>query len=858
MSPIAILVFFLIFIFIFLVSYLLRCEYFSQNRQMNQNKIFKPPASKTMLRINNNTKQKSYRRLKERFSAKSLKFQAPPSFTKLLKSKQLTSESDKISTSDESLTGTKKSLHEILDILAKVDSVKKYYKGNAMSFPSFFHADEKWPGCLPRPLYQGTCGSCWGFATVTALSSRFYLESCGISGCLNYPQINFGSLNNVYNNINETYKFRKLYLTDVFKYIDTNRNRQITQDEWIDVIMNYYDLFNSLGTPMMEKHYIVQVLTYILDFQSLGSVDLRNADAVLDRASEVFDIWKTFTVSYVNSDKITIKEVKKSDTIDLELLEERWKSEPINLSAEKIVSCCIRCIEVDFEDKKNTEPQALMCLGGTLDDGWSLLRESGTPTALCIGYNMDSYIEGDITPSCKTVQGPYYSFCSGYSMLYDDTNLNDVLKEFENSYINPLSIPHNEKNLPWIDPQLFRFRAKSVYRIKNDMKAIQREIIERGPVTTGYEIYPDFQYDFGTDGMGGQGFKPGSNPLGSTKESLIYMWSGKGEPIGGHAVTVVGWGTYIWETDKIECICKKINEKLDCSCSKNFTKNNKGLLEIKIPYWICLNSWGVNWGTSGFSALEDRTKEPNDLSMGGYFWMVRGINNCEIENNFVAGQPDIENISYPGIVEQYGWGLPPPDKDEVSYVKQIDSINTGPNNEFVFERSKEGGGTYVTREQSIVTDKSGSGTKEMNEWVIRSMGPPSPYVLFWNDLRPIYCLGLINQKMDSLTNDDIIIVDKIVANTIALIEKIQKNPLIVVNEEQMQILYTISEENFTGIKVYRAVNNSNLTSHPVNSIIKVVPFKELSPTKLETILDACPQEVKYIDDDESGFVKIVE
>jgi CRISPR/Cas system-associated endonuclease Cas3-HD len=27
------------------------------------------------------------------------------------------------------------------------------FKGNILSFPSFFNSNEKWPGCLPRPLY---------------------------------------------------------------------------------------------------------------------------------------------------------------------------------------------------------------------------------------------------------------------------------------------------------------------------------------------------------------------------------------------------------------------------------------------------------------------------------------------------------------------------------------------------------------------------------------------------------------------------------------------------------------------------------------------------------------------------------
>ena len=844
---------FLIVILILIFVYCTCSEGFGNTRSIQKTyKPFKAPTSRTILRKPRVTRRPTRRtqkpRRSERFTQKKkIVFQAPPSFTKLKKTLHAQASAD---TEADLMVGTKKSLQEILEVLDKVDQLRTYYMGNALSFPSFFHADEKWPGCLPRPLYQGTCGSCWGFASVTALSARFYIESCGISGCLNYPQINFGSLNNVYNNINEIYKFRKLYLTDVFKYIDSNRNRQITRDEWIDVIMKYFNLFNGLGTPLMEKHYIVQVLTYILDFQSLGSVDLTNLEEVFARSSEVFDVWKTFTVASVINDSDLIEAVKESDTIDLDALEERWKSEPLNLSAEKIVACCIRCIEVDFEEPLlggNEEPQALQCLGGTLDDGWSLLRETGTPTALCIGYNMDAYVEGSETPSCKTVQGPNYSFCSGYSILHKETNLDEVLYDFENSDINPLAIPHNEKNLPWIDPQLFRFRSKSVYQIKNDMKGIQREIIERGPVTTGFYIYPDFQYDFGTEGMGGQKFK-GGNPLGSTKDSLIYMWSGKGEPMGGHAVTIVGWGTYIWETDKIGCVCSKNkNGKLECTCSQPGSGPG-GSRQIKIPYWICLNSWGVNWGTSGFSSLEDRTKEPTDLSMGGYFWMVRGINNCEFEDNFVGGQPDIDNISYPGVVDQYGWGLPPPDKDEVTFVRQIDHVNTGPDNEFVFNRSKEGGGTFVDREQKLVTRKDG--TEEIvNEWIVQSMkDPPSPYVLFWNDLRPIYCLGLTNEKMDSLTNDDIIIVDKITADVMAEIDGIQRNPLLVVNDEQMQMLYIIDEESFTGIKVYRGVNNSNLTSHPANSLIKVVPFKNLSPAILGTIIDSCPpEEIQYID-----------
>jgi hypothetical protein len=67
----------------------------------------------------------------------------------------------------------------------------------------------------------------------------------------------------------------------------------------------------------------------------------------------------------------------------------------------------------------------------------------------------------------------------------------------------------------------------------------------------------------------------------------IYKWNGIGGPVGGHAVEIVGWG------------------------DDNNTK-----------YWIIRNSWGEEWGEKG------------------YFRMIRGINNCELEENIISGVPD--------------------------------------------------------------------------------------------------------------------------------------------------------------------------------------------------------------------------
>lgn len=67
----------------------------------------------------------------------------------------------------------------------------------------------------------------------------------------------------------------------------------------------------------------------------------------------------------------------------------------------------------------------------------------------------------------------------------------------------------------------------------------------------------------------------------------IYEWNGEGPQVGGHAVELVGWG------------------------------EEKGR-----KYWIIKNSWGPGWGD------------------GGYFRMVRGTNNCEVEANVLSCTPD--------------------------------------------------------------------------------------------------------------------------------------------------------------------------------------------------------------------------
>lgn len=89
------------------------------------------------------------------------------------------------------------------------------------------------------------------------------------------------------------------------------------------------------------------------------------------------------------------------------------------------------------------------------------------------------------------------------------------------------------------------------------------------------------------------GFKVYSDFYEFDPKKDIYQWNESSPQVGGHAIEIVGWGV---------------------------EENNQG---GNIPYWWIKNSWGPEWG------------------IGGYFKMVRGINNCELEENVVAALPDL-------------------------------------------------------------------------------------------------------------------------------------------------------------------------------------------------------------------------
>jgi len=114
------------------------------------------------------------------------------------------------------------------------------------------------------------------------------------------------------------------------------------------------------------------------------------------------------------------------------------------------------------------------------------------------------------------------------------------------------------------------FKMKEVHDVyvpfKDDenVRAIQTEIMQNGPVETAFWVFADFMH------YGGG----------------IYTRSPGSGLAGGHAVKIIGWGE-----------------------------------ENGVPYWTVANSWGSDWGEDGF------------------FRILRGKNECDIEDDVATGTP---------------------------------------------------------------------------------------------------------------------------------------------------------------------------------------------------------------------------
>jgi cathepsin B len=240
----------------------------------------------------------------------------------------------------------------------------------------------------------------------------------------------------------------------------------------------------------------------------------------------------------------------------------------VELSPAKLILCDFKGAEWDIKHPE-LDPEATneinaenlgvsACTGNSLYDAWRYLFILGTTTEECVPYDkaiknelsfnsISDFSKDDRLPFCTVVSGAVGDMCSDVS---ENTITGDEYGTPARFYrcIHFYSIAGTEKD------------GGSEYYIRHN-------IFAWGPVSTGIVVYPDF-YSF-------------------DPKTEVYEWNGKGNPVGGHAVEIVGWGE-----------------------------------EDGKKYWIIKNSWGEEWGR------------------GGYFYMARGVNTCQIEDNIIAGVPD--------------------------------------------------------------------------------------------------------------------------------------------------------------------------------------------------------------------------
>lgn len=93
-----------------------------------------------------------------------------------------------------------------------------------------------------------------------------------------------------------------------------------------------------------------------------------------------------------------------------------------------------------------------------------------------------------------------------------------------------------------------KYKAKNFYYLST-IEKIKRNIMEKGPIETGFSVYSDF----------------------INYKSGIYKKSSDAHMLGGHAVKIIGWGK-----------------------------------EDTTEYWIVANSWTENWGENGYFRIAFR------------------------------------------------------------------------------------------------------------------------------------------------------------------------------------------------------------------------------------------------------------
>jgi cathepsin B len=162
------------------------------------------------------------------------------------------------------------------------------------------------------------------------------------------------------------------------------------------------------------------------------------------------------------------------------------------------------------------------CNGNLLSEAWRMLYTVGTNEQTCMPLRI---LDKKTPSSCIKLTGPAGDMCSDYRYNFQNyTEYGTPAKFYTVYYV--YAVPG----------------TPAEGRSELD---IRKEIYKFGPVSTAFELYPDF-YTF-------------------DPKNGIYRWSGTGERISGHAIVIDGWGE-----------------------------------ENGVKFWWVRNSWGPQWGIEGY------------------------------------------------------------------------------------------------------------------------------------------------------------------------------------------------------------------------------------------------------------------
>ena len=534
---------------------------------------------------------------------------------------------------------------------------------------SAFDARDKWQGCLSDPPYQGSCGSCWAFASVTVLQDRFCIASCApatsvwsdlakVHLCSNNPHTyNSKNENQLYNIADKLFALKKVTIRLLFFQIKAGYGKPVAKELWASTLA-CDQVTGSLPRIQLDEW---------LTFFTAAYNEMKDGDTAKDRTRGLTNIALLeigsplgfyFPLSKEDTLPVARQKMKiyfnlwdanKDGHIDLCEFEAQKERGPMALSVTKLIVCLItnETLPATLYQTGTGGRQVIAqgplqanaaCGGASLTEAWRYLRDSGVPVERCVGYTLQDWgsepsdlsvsQSQDVLPMCKELLGTDRNQCPGFVPQKEWDNLVNLIVtgkeklEVDTSQQKEVDVEALAKKLstlePWQQPLLIMFRALDAYTVLPEVQQIQLEIVQNGPVTTGFTVYYDFLDSFGslTGGLGGQHFVGESSIVGSSPTSLIYKHDPGSQSTGtAHAVVILGWGSYQGH-----------------------------------DYWIIRNSWGTQWGTSGDSHGPGGL--PSQLQGGGYFWMARGVNECGIEANVVAGLPDLSGDAFPGTVVQ--------------------------------------------------------------------------------------------------------------------------------------------------------------------------------------------------------------